>query len=501
MRLISSAVLDYVKEQPWAITQEYLDIINKILYERLLGGRLEIEGEFKREEYKAYTMALAAAGSEPAEAGKARNIFVIPIHGSISKRMNYFHQISGGTSTEQILSDFKAGISDDNIHGIVFDIESPGGTVDGTQALAETIYKSRGKKPIYAHANGLMASAAYWIGSAADEITASTQLAQVGSIGVITAHYDYSEYDKNRGVKRTYLYSGKYKAVGRDNEPLPKEDRNYIQERLDKIYQVFVDNVAQNLGVSSQEVLDNMADGRIFLADEAKERGMVNSIMSLDDTIQRAADQSVKKDEIAATVFNDGGLLQKLLDHQELKSKEKEVSEMENKELLEKNAKLEARVEQLEKENGQLKEDAVKQDALIKEFEAKGKELTEKGAELEAKNKELDKELTIMKANDIAGREEVLVESTTKKILAESKVPESLHEKITAMIDYSDFKGDNEFKEGSQEYGEFVEKFKAEVADWEGKMPKAGDLGFGDTNKEKKELSAENKKVMEEISI
>jgi ClpP class serine protease len=85
----------------------------------------------------------------------------------------------------------KQAVRDPNVTSIVFDVDSPGGMVDGGQELSDTSYAARGKKYMVSVANATMGSAAYWIGSAAHEI-AVTPSGQVGSIGVFTAHEDIS---------------------------------------------------------------------------------------------------------------------------------------------------------------------------------------------------------------------------------------------------------------------------------------------------------------------
>ncbi len=130
-----------------------------------------------------------------------------------------------------------------------------------------------------------MASAAYLIGSAADIIIAS-QTSQVGSIGVISAHFDRSGFDEKRGVKRALLYSGKYKVMGNDTEPLTDEARAYIQDKLDTYYTLFVDTIARNRGVSAETVVKDMADGRTFIGSKALDAGLIDVIGTLDGVLK-----------------------------------------------------------------------------------------------------------------------------------------------------------------------------------------------------------------------
>ncbi len=263
-----NSIIEHLCTSQWAILPEMLDTIHNIVSARLNDGKISIESieakinKDNESEDGAYTVD---------------GIRVIPIHGTISKRMNLLSRISGGVSTELLKDEIESAILDEDVKSIFLDIESPGGAVDGIFELSDFIYESRGTKPIHAFANGLMASAAYLIGSAADKIT-GTQAAQIGSIGVITKHFDYSRRNEQDGVIETIITAGKYKAIGSDNKPLSKEDEKYIQDRLDYFYTMFVNSVARNKGVSTEIVLSDMADGRIFIGQQAKDAGLIDEI-------------------------------------------------------------------------------------------------------------------------------------------------------------------------------------------------------------------------------
>jgi len=213
------------------------------------------------------------------------NVAVIPIQGVIAKRMNLFSRISGGVSTQLIGQDIKEVLSDDGITGIILYIDSPGGTVDGTQELVDTIYEGREVKPIVAFSDGMLASGAYWIASSAHEIYISTDTAFVGSIGVVVTHVDYSEYEKKLGIKTTEVYSGKYKRIVSEHKPLSKEGEQTLKDVTDYIYTVFVDSVARNRGTDAETVLKDMADGRDFIGQQAVNAGLVDGIMNFDTVL------------------------------------------------------------------------------------------------------------------------------------------------------------------------------------------------------------------------
>lgn len=212
-------------------------------------------------------------------------VAVIPVQGVIAKRMNLFSRISGGASTEIIGRDLRTALADGRVHAIVLDIDSPGGSVDGTQTLADQVFAAREQKPIVAFADGFMTSGAYWIGSSAEEIYLSGYTVITGSIGVATQHVDFSRaYDK-AGITVTDVYAGKYKRVTSDAKPLSDEGRATLQAIVDQLYTVFVDDIARNRGTDSETVLKNMADGRLFVGKAAIEAGLVDGVSTFDALI------------------------------------------------------------------------------------------------------------------------------------------------------------------------------------------------------------------------
>lgn len=262
---------------PWAIMPKTLEQIHDIYNRKMQGEVLDIEkieadiGRPLNNNQKGYDIIEGNA--------------IISLHGVIAKRMNLFSQISGGVSTELVKKTITEAIEDSSVNKIILDIDSGGGTVDGTQDLVDFIYNSRGKKEIITFTDGLMASAAYWIGSASDKVYISNNTTIVGSIGVITKHYDFSEAQKANGTKVTSIYAGQYKDVGSEHKPLNKDDKENIQERIDYFYSVFVDSVARNRGVSVDKVLNDMADAKLFIGEQAIEAGLVDGVLTFEKLI------------------------------------------------------------------------------------------------------------------------------------------------------------------------------------------------------------------------
>lgn len=264
----------------WVMQTSYLETVDDILTAHFNNGRLDLEaieaatGKPLNNERNSYTIVDGVA--------------VIPLVGVIGKRMNIFTRISGGISTEQARADIAAALDDPMVEAIVLDVDSPGGTVDGTAELADWIRAQRGegKKPIYTYANGSMMSGAVWIGTAADKVYSYTT-AMIGSISVVMTHYDRSEQDKKFGIKRSFITSGKYKRMGNDAEPLGDEARSYLQAMVDDTNALFIEGVAANLDMDPAQVA-GFAEGKIYTAAQAIELGIISGIKTLDETISAA---------------------------------------------------------------------------------------------------------------------------------------------------------------------------------------------------------------------
>lgn len=266
-----------VLTSPWAIIPDKLTEITEIYSTHLRGEKIDIAGIEAR---IGQPLQSREQGYEVLD-----GVALIPIDGVIAKRMNLFTQISGGASSELIARDVRQAAADEKVRAIILMIDSPGGSVDGTQALANIIREASAKKPVVAWADGMMASAAYWMGAAADSVFIAGDTTFVGSIGVVSQHVDVSERQKQMGVKTTEIYAGKYKRIASEFAPLTKDGKAYMQDMVDHLYSVFVRDVATHRGTTEEKVLADMADGRLFIGQNAITAGLADGVSTLDDLI------------------------------------------------------------------------------------------------------------------------------------------------------------------------------------------------------------------------
>ena len=264
------AVTRAVLSNTWAILPEKLTAIVQLLNERAAGKKL------------SKSQIAARIGPQRRDAPAAGSVAVLNIFGTLAQHVGTMQQASGGVSTEAIGKAFDAALADPNVSAIVLNIDSPGGTVAGTPELAAKIYAARGQKPVVAIANALAASAAYWIGSAAEKFYA-TPSAQLGSIGVITVHTDDSKMLEKAGIKETVISAGKFKAGGW--LPLTDEYRARIQGRVDANYAEFLAAVAKHRGVSVAQAKSDFGEGDVLNARDALSAGMIDRVASLEEVL------------------------------------------------------------------------------------------------------------------------------------------------------------------------------------------------------------------------
>src|SRR5262245_18268454 len=196
----------WVWSHAWAIHRPMLPVLCGILAERMAGHPSD-----------PAIVAAAVAKRRELPAPTRGDIALIPMHGVLAPRMNLLTESSGGTSYEALTHATLAADADPATDTIVVDVDSPGGSVAGATEFATVLREVRTRKLIIAVANPQMASGAYWTMSIATKVYASPS-ALVGSIGVYSAHTDFSEAFKQQGITRRYIYAGQYKTEGNEAE-------------------------------------------------------------------------------------------------------------------------------------------------------------------------------------------------------------------------------------------------------------------------------------------
>ena len=182
-------------------------------------------------------------------------------------------------------------LADRSVRAILLDINSPGGVVSGTKELADRIAEAAATKPMAAYANGLMASAAMWLGAATGRVFAPVT-ATVGSIGVIMVHTDFSRLNEKWGISYSYITGGKLKAAGNPDNPLSDEARALFQKQVNELHAIFKADVMRGLDITAPA--ESWAEGQTMLAGEAHSLGLVTTIVrDIDSAINTLRQEAV----------------------------------------------------------------------------------------------------------------------------------------------------------------------------------------------------------------
>jgi len=269
-------VTAYVADTLWALHPSKLAEMLAVLAFRAAGK------EFTDAEIEARIGDAAAARQAPTSRGA---VAVIPIRGVIAHRMSGMEDSSGGTSCEKIGAMIDQVVAE-GIATIVYDFDTPGGTVPGIQELAAKMFALRGQVKQIGQINSLAASAGYWLAAQCDERICMPSGA-AGSIGVYTAHEDLSKALEKEGISVELISAGKYKVEGSPFGPLSPEARAVKQATVDAAYAQFTADVARGLGVAPKDVRNGYGEGRVLSAKDAKAAGLIDRIATMDETLGR----------------------------------------------------------------------------------------------------------------------------------------------------------------------------------------------------------------------
>jgi len=212
---------------------------------------------------------------------------VIPIAGVIGKGLSPIEKMTGAVDVNAIADAIDEFSANPQVTRIAFQVSSPGGTVTGVEELANKVRNI--SKPTMAYTDSEMASAAYWIASAADKVVASPS-STVGSIGVYMTIADMTEMAKAQGIKMVVIKSGKFKGAGIPGTSLSEEQVANLQQGVDEIHADFKASVLQTRKLVKAEDME----GQVFSGKQAAQRNLVTGLAdSFSEAVAMWADNSI----------------------------------------------------------------------------------------------------------------------------------------------------------------------------------------------------------------
>ena len=208
---------------------------------------------------------------------------IVNISGPMLRNPDAFDRlILGACDTEEITLAINEAAGRDDVEAIFLDIDSPGGSVNGTPELAQAVARASKTKYVYAFSAGQMCSAAYWVASQADAIYA-TPSARIGSIGVILPVVDCSGAFEQAGFKVEVFAAGKYKSAGTPGTSLTDDQRQWLQAEVEETAADFRNAILAR----GRKIPDEAMEGQTFSARRAMRFNLSGIVESRDDAMSR----------------------------------------------------------------------------------------------------------------------------------------------------------------------------------------------------------------------
>jgi protease IV len=176
---------------------------------------------------------------------------------------------------------------DENVKAVVLRVNSPGGSVVGSDVIQREVQLIQKSKPVVVSMGDVAASGGYWISTYSDRIFAETGTI-TGSIGVFGLIPNFQKLANNNGVSWDVVKTSKFADIETINRPKNAEELALYQKQVDRIYQTFLTKVAQSRKISPNKVAE-LAQGRVWSGKEAKNLGLVDEIGGLNQAIDYAA--------------------------------------------------------------------------------------------------------------------------------------------------------------------------------------------------------------------
>ena len=189
-----------------------------------------------------------------------------------------------------------------NLKGIVLRVNSPGGSALASEIIYQTLLKAG--VPIYVSMSETAASGGYYISMAGNRVFADNATI-TGSIGVVSMIPKFYNAQNKYGVTANSISKGKYSDMYNPFTPLTEETKTKISESMLSTYKEFKSRVSANRKIDDT-ILENYAQGKIWLGDEAKNIKLVDEIGGLEETINAMArDLKLKEDYRVENIYTE----------------------------------------------------------------------------------------------------------------------------------------------------------------------------------------------------
>jgi signal peptide peptidase SppA len=216
-------------------------------------------------------------------------VALIELRGRMQKQQA---SLGESASTVAVRQQIRAAANDPAIGSILLLVDSPGGTVAGTQDLAADVSRAASIKPVVAYIEDIGASAAYWVASQASQVMAGPT-AVVGSIGTYGVVVDSSRAAQNEGYTVHVVRAGEHKGTGTPGTVVTPDQLAEYQAMVDTLNEFFVSGVAGGRKMDAAKVAE-LATGAVWIGQQAVSAGLIDAVSSFDGAVQAARNLAVK---------------------------------------------------------------------------------------------------------------------------------------------------------------------------------------------------------------
>lgn len=219
-------------------------------------------------------------------ASKEPKIAVVFVNGTITNGENSSN-VAGSQDIVEQLRKIRKNLNKNNIQAVILRVNSPGGSVDASEAIRNELEALRSYQiPVVVSMGGMAASGGYWISTASDYIVASpnTITGSIGIFGIVPTFENSLSHIGvyNDGVSTSPLANRSL------TQNLSSEMNQFIQMNIDNGYHTFISLVAKARNMTTEQV-DNIAQGQVWLGSEGSKNGLVDKLGDFDDAIEMAA--------------------------------------------------------------------------------------------------------------------------------------------------------------------------------------------------------------------
>lgn len=238
---------------------------------------------FRQISFSTYTKAQ----SPDFQPRKSENkIAIVYAEGEIVNGQGGVQQVGGDTFAKRL----REVRQDEDVKAVVLRINSPGGSVTGSDRILREVVLTRKEKPVIVSMGDYAASGGYWIATGADHIFAEPNTI-TGSIGVFGLQFNIQKLGTDNGLSWDVVKTSQFADSRTISRPKTPQELAIAQKIVNQIYDQFLDKVAQARKLPKPKVAQ-IAQGRVWSGQEAKQLGLVDKFGGIEDAIQYAATQA-----------------------------------------------------------------------------------------------------------------------------------------------------------------------------------------------------------------